>query len=61
MKFNHLKEAARHLAAFLYYCDQSQVDAERGKRHMSFWCLEMAANHRRRYAAARAGRSTRTA
>jgi len=49
-----IKEAARHLAAFLYYCDQARKDAARGKRGMAFWCLEMAANHRRRYAAARA-------
>jgi hypothetical protein len=49
-----IKEAARHLASFLNYCDQSRVDASLGKRNMAFWCLEMASTHRRKYAILRA-------
>jgi hypothetical protein len=53
-KIKLIKEAARHQALVLYYCDQARADAQRGKRHMAFWCLEMAASHRRRYASTRA-------
>lgn len=49
-----IAEAARHQLAVMNYCDQSKADAARGKRHMAFWCLDMAASHRRRYVAARA-------
>jgi hypothetical protein len=48
-KLSLIKEAARHQALVLYYCDQARADARRGKRDMAFWCLRMAANHRRRY------------
>jgi hypothetical protein len=53
-KIKLIAEAARQSAAVLNYCDQARADAERGKRHMAFWCLDMAAQHRRRYIAARA-------
>lgn len=49
-----IAEAARHQVAVLNYCDQSKADAARGNRAMSFWCLDMAASHRRRYVQARA-------
>lgn len=49
-----IAEALRHQVAVINYCDQSRADASRGKRHMAFWCLDMAALHRRRYAVARA-------
>ncbi len=37
----------------LYYLEQSHEDVKRGKRNMAFWCLEMAANHRRHYTTTR--------
>jgi hypothetical protein len=46
-------EAARHAVAVCNYLEQARIDAARGKRHMAFWCMDMAANHRRRYVAAR--------
>lgn len=49
-----IAEAARHQLAAMNYCEQSKADAARGKRHMAFWCLDMAASHRRRYVLARA-------
>ena len=49
-----IKEAARHQALVLYYCDQSKADVNCEKRHMAFWCLEMASAHRRKYAILRA-------
>jgi hypothetical protein len=47
-------EAARHAASVVNYIEQAAIDAERGKRHMAFWCLDMAARHRQHYAAERA-------
>jgi hypothetical protein len=49
-----IAEASRHSVAVVNYCEQAQADVRRGKRHMAFWCLDMAAKHRRRYIAARA-------
>jgi hypothetical protein len=46
-------EASRHQVAAVNYCEQSRIDANRGKRGMAFWCLDMAARHRRRYVNAR--------
>jgi hypothetical protein len=46
-------EASRHQVAAVNYCEQSRIDAARGKRDMAFWCLDMAARHRRRYVNAR--------
>ena len=51
---NLIVEASRHQVAVINYCEQSRADAERGKRHMAFWCLEMAAAHRRHYVESRA-------
>lgn len=58
-----IAEASRHQVAVVNYCEQAHADAGRGKRHMAFWCLDMAALHRRHYAAARAAiaRATRSA
>jgi hypothetical protein len=52
-KIKLIKEAARHQAMVLYYLEQSHEDVKRGKRNMAFWCLEMAANHRRHYTTTR--------
>lgn len=49
-----IAEASRHQVAVINYCEQAAADSSRGKRHMAFWCLDMAATHRRRYAEARA-------
>ena len=56
-----IAEASRHQMAVLYYCEQSHADAARGKRHMAFWCLDMAAQHRRHYAVTRAAIAARRA
>lgn len=53
-------EASRHQVAVINYCEQARADSERGKRHMAFWCLDMAARHRRRYLEARAAISKAT-
>lgn len=44
-------EAARHALSVCNYVEQAGIDAARGKRHMAFWCLDMAARHRGLYAA----------
>ena len=49
-----IAEALRHQMAVIYYCSQSRADAARGKRDMAFWCLDMAARHRRHYTVTRA-------
>jgi hypothetical protein len=53
-KHTHMVEAARHAASVVNYIEQAGIDAKRGKRHMAFWCLDMAARHRLRYIAERA-------
>jgi hypothetical protein len=47
-------QAAEQAAAAAHYCHLSAIEAARGKRDMAFFCLEMAALHRRVYVAKRA-------
>jgi hypothetical protein len=52
-KRTQILEASRHQVAVINYCEQARIDANRGKRDMAFWCLDMAARHRRHYIKAR--------
>ena len=60
-KHTPILEASRHQVAVINYCEQASKDAARGKRHMAFWCLDMAAAHRRHYIVARAAIAKATA